>query len=80
MIRNLTIVQMDALKRKFPDHDFDIAMVSFIASDKLTISPGLSICWADDDYMQGFFGVTNTQASRSGLRRFENEAGFKGYC
>lgn len=50
---------------------------TFIASDKLTISPGLSASWADEDYMQGFFGVTDTQAVRSGLRRFDSEAGFK---
>ena len=46
-------------------------------SDKLTISPGLSTSWADDEYMQGFFGVTSTQAVQSGLRRFDTEAGFK---
>lgn len=50
---------------------------TFKASDKLAISTGLSISWADDDYMQGLFGVTNTQAVRSGLRRFDSEAGFK---
>lgn len=50
---------------------------SIMVSDKLTVSPGLSISWADDDYMQGFFGVTDPQASRSGLRRFDSEAGFK---
>ena len=46
-------------------------------SDKLTISPSLSTSWGDDEYMQGFFGVTNTQVVQSGLRRFESEAGFK---
>jgi len=46
-------------------------------SDKLTISPGLSTSWADNEYMQGFFGVTDTQAARSGLPRFDSESDFK---
>lgn len=47
------------------------------ASDRLTVSVGLSASWADDDYMQGFFGVTSAQAARSGLPRFDGDAGFK---
>jgi outer membrane scaffolding protein for murein synthesis (MipA/OmpV family) len=46
-------------------------------SNGFTISTGMTTSWADDDYMQGYFGVTNTQAARSGLRQFDSKAGFK---
>lgn len=46
-------------------------------SDDLTLSTGLSTSWADDDYMQGYFGVTDAQTTRAGLAQFDSEAGFK---
>ena len=55
---------------------FDIAY-STPVSDSLKISTGLVTSWGDDDYMQGYFGVTDTQAARSGLSRFDSKAGFK---
>ena len=50
---------------------------SVLINEKLTVSPGLSISWVDDDYMQGFFGVTETEAAKSGLRQHDTESGFK---
>lgn len=46
-------------------------------SDSWTLSSGISATWANDDYMQAFFGVTPEQARRSGHDRFDAEAGFK---
>lgn len=40
-------------------------------------SAELAATWADDNYMQTFFGITAAQAQASGLRRFDAEAGFK---
>jgi len=55
---------------------FDAAYTSSV-SNQLTLSSGLSTSWADDDYMQGYFGVTNTQAASTGLAQFDGKAGFK---
>lgn len=38
---------------------------------------GISAQWADDDYMEEYFGVSGVQSSRSGLSRFTAESGFK---
>lgn len=40
-------------------------------------SIGSSITWADGNYMESYFGVTEKQSIKSGLREFEAEAGFK---
>jgi outer membrane scaffolding protein for murein synthesis (MipA/OmpV family) len=45
------------------------------ASDKLTLSAGPGITWADDDYMQTFFGVTPGQAAASALPAYEARGG-----
>lgn len=42
---------------------------------KLTATGGVT--WADDDYMQSFFGVTALQSAASGLAAFNAEAGVK---
>lgn len=55
---------------------FDIAYTTSIKDD-LKLSTGLSTSWANDDYMQGYFGVTDAQATQSGLSRFDSESGFK---
>lgn len=54
----------------------DAAYTSSV-SNQLALSSGLSTSWADDDYMQGYFGVTNTQAANTGLTQFNGKAGFK---
>ncbi|NOY73968.1 MAG: MipA/OmpV family protein [Gammaproteobacteria bacterium] len=55
---------------------FDIAYTASI-NDGLKLSTGLSTSWADDDYMQGYFGVTDDQAIQSGLSGFDSKSGFK---
>jgi len=63
--------------------DHDGLLLAFVVehsaqvSDGLRISTGLSTSWADDDYMQGYFGVTDAQATWTGLSRFDSNAGFK---
>ena len=41
------------------------------------VIPSVSSTWADDNYMQTFFGVTPLQSARSGLPVFNAEAGIK---
>ncbi|PCH64048.1 MAG: hypothetical protein COC09_03780 [Gammaproteobacteria bacterium] len=55
---------------------FDIAYTASI-KDGLELSTGLSTSWANDDYMQSYFGVTDAQAVKSGLSRFDSKSGFK---
>ena len=50
---------------------------SATVSDGFMISTGVSTSWADDDYMQGYFGVTDLQVLRTGFSRFNRKAGFK---
>jgi outer membrane protein len=45
------------------------------ASDQLTLSAGPGITWADDSYMQTFFGVTPEQAANSRLPAYEAQGG-----
>ncbi|SBV98425.1 putative MltA-interacting MipA family protein [uncultured Alphaproteobacteria bacterium] len=53
----------------FVDHALPLS-----ASTTLTLSGDLR--WADDDQMQAYFGVSPTQAARSGHRRFDADSGF----
>lgn len=46
-------------------------------SESWTLSSGVSATWANDDYMQSFFGVSSSQSRKSGLERFDAGAGFK---
>lgn len=45
--------------------------------DAFTFSIGPSVTWADGSYMESYFGVTEKQSIKSGLREFDAEAGFK---
>ncbi|WP_428030544.1 MipA/OmpV family protein [Ancylobacter sp.] len=45
--------------------------------DQFRFSLGVSTTWADEDYMQAYFGVTAVQSALSGLRRYDIGAGFK---
>lgn len=55
---------------------FDIEYTTSI-NDGLKLSTGLSTSWADDNYMQEYFGVTGAQATQSGLPPFKSKADFK---
>jgi outer membrane protein len=43
----------------------------------LMLIPSISVGWADDKYMQTFFGVTPLQASRSMFTQFDAGSGFQ---
>lgn len=53
------------------------ASVPVRVTDKLTLSPNVGVTWADDNYMQTFFGVTSQQASRTRFARFNAGSGVK---
>lgn len=44
---------------------------------KVMVSGSLSATWADENYMDAFFGVSQLQSQRSGLTSFDAEAGLK---
>ncbi len=46
-------------------------------TNRLTLTPGVGITWADDNYMRTFFGVSPQQSARSGLPVFNAGAGVK---
>lgn len=46
-------------------------------NNNLKLSSGLSASWADDDYMQSYFGITGKQSSNTGLTQFDSKAGIK---
>lgn len=48
-----------------------------LINGRFSITPAVFAGWGDDDYMQGFYGVSNAQATRSGLTQFNAGSGFK---
>jgi outer membrane protein len=42
-----------------------------------SISMGVFTTWADNDYMEAYFGIDAAAAASSGLSRFDADAGFK---
>ena len=46
-------------------------------TERFGIGPSISTTWADDNYMDSFFGVDAGQAADSGLDEFDADAGFK---
>lgn len=44
---------------------------------QLMLRSEISAAWASDDYVATFFGVTAAQSTRSGMRQYAPEAGFK---
>jgi len=65
--RDGTIVKLDANYR------------TKIMDEKVSVSAGLFMTWANDDYMSNVFGITSAQAasSKAGLSKFDAEAGIK---
>jgi len=45
--------------------------------DQFRFSAGVSATWADETYMQSYFGVTAAQSAASGLAQYDIGAGFK---
>jgi outer membrane protein len=50
---------------------------NWIISTSWALSIGASTTYADDDYMQTYFGVTAADAARSGLNQYEADSGIK---
>ena len=48
-----------------------------VVNESWVVSIGASATYADDDYMQTYFGVSTRDSRRSGLDRYDAEAGIK---
>jgi outer membrane protein len=57
-----TLVRLDALARFHP-------------SERLTLTAGPGLTWADSEYTRTFFGVDAGQSARSGLPQYEAKSG-----
>jgi outer membrane protein len=53
------------------------ANLPFRLSQKLTVTAHVGATWANDQYMQTFFGVTPVQSADSGYSEFTAHAGLK---
>ena len=53
------------------------AAVPYKLTDATTLMANVSVTWADQSYMQTYFGVTSTQAANSGFARYDAGAGIK---
>lgn len=51
--------------------------LNYPLSEKIRLSPEISVTWANDDYMESYYGISLVQAGRSGLQGFDAEAGFR---
>ncbi len=76
-------IDFNASATKYLGKQNDGVLASFGASmpvplgRKLIFIPGVRASWADDKYMQTFFGVTPLQASRSAFRAFNARSGLQ---
>ena len=50
---------------------------NWVLNESWILSLGASTTYADDDYMQTYFGVSASDARRSGLKRYNADAGIK---
>ena len=50
---------------------------NWVVNESWVVSIGASATYADDDYMQTYFGVSTRDSRRSGLDRYDAEAGIK---
>src|SRR5699024_10070201 len=48
-----------------------------LATERFTITPTLHTTWANDKYMNSYFGVDSSEAAASGLDYYQPESGFK---
>ena len=46
-------------------------------NEKFDMKLGAHVTWADDDYMDTYFGVSNSDSARSGLKRYTASSGIK---
>jgi len=50
---------------------------NWVLNKSWVLSIGASATYADDDYMQTYFGVSTGDSRRSGLDRYDADAGIK---
>jgi len=80
---HLWVMDLSAAVTKYTGNDNDGVVVEmglkvpYKLTDKFTLTPHVGATWANQDYMQTFFGVTAAQAARSGFARYDADAGFK---
>lgn len=78
---NSVVLGLDVMQDISNAHDGMIATAStdyvFNMGPQMTPSLGVSTAYADDDYMESFFGVNAAQSARSGLPAFGAGSGFK---
>jgi outer membrane protein len=80
---DLKPVNFSASITKFVGSDNDGLLVDVGASlpykltDHITLTPHVGATWANDSYMQTFFGVTPVQSANSGFSQFNAGSGFK---
>jgi outer membrane protein len=56
----------------------DFGLSTFVpVSQQITLMPGITASWADDDYMQSYFGITAAQAATSAYTPYTANGGFK---
>ena len=48
-----------------------------LVNDKFSMFVGAHLTWADDDYMDTYFGVSGGEAAKSGLSKYSASSGFK---
>jgi outer membrane scaffolding protein for murein synthesis (MipA/OmpV family) len=74
-------VELSATKDVADGHDGMVGVaaggVDFDLSQSLSLSLSASTSWADDKYMQSYFGVTQAQATASGLPVYAADKGIK---
>ena len=79
----LWMLDLSAAATKYTGGDNDGVVIDlglalpYKLTGKLTLTPHVGATWANQDYMQTFFGVTATQAANSGFARHDADAGFK---
>jgi len=48
-------------------------------NDRFMMNVGVHLTWADDDYMDEYFGVSGKESAKTGLSKFSASSGFKDY-
>ena len=48
-------------------------------NDQFSMKLGVHLTWADDDYMDTYFGVSGKDSARSGFSKYSASSGFKDY-
>lgn len=48
-----------------------------LVNEKFSMNIGAHLTWADDDFMEDYFGVTGSESTRTGLSKYKASSGFK---